>query len=528
MKFEDKLWHKHDLLHERYRSHHETATSLLDMLSKMKNSAKDYSRSLSSLTSKPISILKSFDSSLGKGLDGVQYDLSIQSNEFAEMSEMLKSKVIDPVKSLMDISYQKEKNSYNEMKKSLLQYTNSLNLLQKLQGKYKLSAEIAEKSLVFAKQLKFSLANDVEKEKSYQKAKSNIHEAQENERHYLSQIEIANKCRVEAIEKERNVLMMYQSMEKEIGDGLKNLICFYIATVKKMLSSILLDLESLGEKWQNVKLDLDMNNFIDKNISTFLPDDEIKFIPYVPSISIDNPPTNQQEIPFEVISELKSHLKDVAPDFDIVLEEKKSKIRKLSLKVFTSNSDFVFSPEEKTQLLDYCKDQTSRKIFLSTLNKQRTSGRYARSARLMKDLTDIVNTILALSETEKDYDSAKFCIILSQTFYIEEKGNKKYLFDAIMSNKWMTSKEFWYEVIERVIQKELERNKITNEASDEEGKKRISNIAFSQVLPYSNNMLDFKIGKNEILEVVNKFIKQYNIEKDLEETIVNNVKERKY
>ena len=41
-------------------------------------------------------------------------------------------------------------------------------------------------------------------------------------------------------------------------------------------------------------------------------------------------------------------------------------------------------------------------------------------------------------------------------------------------------------------------------------------------------MLDFKIDKNEILEVVNKFIKQYNIEKDLEETIVNNVKERKY
>ena len=109
MKFEDKLWHKHDLLHERYRSHHETATSLLDMLSKMKNSAKDYSRSLSSLTSKPISILKSFDSSLGKGLDGVQYDLSIQSNEFAEMSEMLKSKVIDPVKSLMDIPTKKRK-----------------------------------------------------------------------------------------------------------------------------------------------------------------------------------------------------------------------------------------------------------------------------------------------------------------------------------------------------------------------------------------------------------------------------------
>ena len=195
-----------------------------------------------------------------------------------------------------------------------------------------------------------------------------------------------------------------------------------------MLSSILLDLESLGDKWQSINLGKDMKTFIDANASNLFPDEEIKFNAYVPSVSIDNPPNNQIEIPFEVISELKSNLKDVAPDFDLALEEKKSKIRKLSLKVFTSNNDFVFSPEEKSQLLDYCKDQTSRKIFLSTLNKQRTSGRYARSARLMKDLTDIVNTILAISEPEKDYDSAKSCIILSQTFYIEEKGSKKYLF----------------------------------------------------------------------------------------------------
>ena len=252
MKYEDKLWHKHDLLHDRYRSRYDTVLGVLEMLSKMQTAAKDYSRSLTSLTSKKIDIFKSFDSSLGKGLDGVQFNLSIQADEFSEMAEMMKSKVIEPVRTMMEAEYVKEKNSFNEMKKSLGQYANSLVTLDKLQGKYKLSADIAEKSLVFAKQLKFSLANDIEKDRSYQKAKSNIVEAQENEKYYVNHVEVANKCRLEAIDKERNLLQMYQNFDQEMGDGIKNLICFFIATVKKMLSSILLDLESLGDKWQGI------------------------------------------------------------------------------------------------------------------------------------------------------------------------------------------------------------------------------------------------------------------------------------
>ena len=102
-----------------------------------------------------------------------------------------------------------------------------------------------------------------------------------------------------------------------------------------------------------------------------------------------------------------------------------------------------------------------------------------------------------------------------------------------MNNKWLTSNEFWYGVIEKMIQKEFERNEkdnkdIISHESEEDKKKRISNIAFSQVLPYTNNMLDFKMDKNVILEVISKFVKEYNIEKDLEEAIVNNVKERPY
>ena len=346
-------------------------------------------------------------------------------------------------------------------------------------------------------------------------------------------LDSANKARIEAIEKQKAMLKEYQNFDLEIGNNVKSMMCFYIATVKKMVSSILLDLESLSEKFKNIDINADMNEFVQKNTSDAMPDKEILFVPYKPNI---NPDAAHEitELPFEVIYDLKTYLKDVLPSYDLQLEEKKSQIRKLSLKVFTSNKDFVFSPEEKNQLLDFIKDNQSRLIFLYTLNKQRTTGKFARSSRLMQDLKDIVNQILEISEPEKDYESAKNCIILSQTFYIEDKEKKKhYLFESIINNKWLTSTEFWYGVIEKMIQIEFEKNESSNKEinaheTEEEKRRRISNIAFSQVLPYTNNMLDFKIDKSIILEVINSFVEKYKIEKEMADAIINNVKDRNY
>ena len=152
----------------------------------------------------------------------------------------------------------------------------------------------------------------------------------------------------------------------------------------------------------------------------------------------------------------------------------------------------------------------------------------------MQELKDIVTQILEISEIENDYESAKNCIILSQTFYIDDKDhNKIYLFESIIDNKCLTSTEFWYGVIECMIDQEFQKNESSNKEinakeTEEEKAKRISNIAFSQVLPYTNNMLDFKMDKNVILEVINSFVEKYKIESDFAEAIINNVKERNY
>ena len=57
-----------------------------------------------------------------------------------------------------------------------------------------------------------------------------------------------------------------------------------------------------------------------------------------------------------------------------------------------------------------------------------------------------------------------------------------------------------------MIQSEIQRNKsvnpILNNESENETKRKISNIGFSQLLPFSSNMKDFGIEKNVILEIV--------------------------
>lgn len=105
-----------------------------------------------------------------------------------------------------------------------------------------------------------------------------------------------------------------------------------------------------------------------------------------------------------------------------------------------------------------------RNYFIITLSKQRTKGRFQRGEKLIEDLAEILNFILDISEKEQNYEDAKNCIILSQTFYTEiiidkktKQKYKRYLFDYIMDNKWLTSISFWAGIIDYMIQKEIKK-----------------------------------------------------------------------
>ena len=217
-------------------------------------------------------------------------------------------------------------------------------------------------------------------------------------------------------------------------------------------------------------------------------------------------------------------------------ETKKHRLRLLTLKIFKIGPNVTFSQNEKDELISYLKIPEYRTYFIIHLSKQRTKGRFQRGEKLLNDLAEILDIILSISEKEKNYEEAKNCIILSQTFYTEIFLNKKrkkekykrYLFDYIVDNKWLSSTPFWEGIIDFMIQKEIEKNELiikeeNSKETLEERRLRISNIGFSQLLSYTNNMLEFNIKKDIIKNLVDLFVKKYDIEKNMADIIYDNI-----
>jgi hypothetical protein len=217
------------------------------------------------------------------------------------------------------------------------------------------------------------------------------------------------------------------------------------------------------------------------------------------------------------------------PNFDMEKERKKQEMRELSKKIFVTN--IPFTEEEKQKLMEYLQQKWSQTYFLIYLSKQRTNGRYSRSEKLLKDLAEILNLILTTAESQNDYEAARNCMILSQTYYFEDKdenGNVKkvYLLEYILEYKWLRTPQFWRGIIEEMTSREIKKYENLNpgkpslfDETNEKSRESLSNIAFSQLLPYCNNMREFFMDDRIVVKIIDEFVEKYHIQKEWAQSI---------
>ena len=67
----------------------------------------------------------------------------------------------------------------------------------------------------------------------------------------------------------------------------------------------------------------------------------------------------------------------------------------------------------------------------------------------------------------------------------------------------------------------------TNE-TPEETKSKISNICFSIVLSYTNTMFEFNISKDNIIKIIDFFVKKYNVDENVAKSIYDNAEEKPF
>ena len=180
----------------------------------------------------------------------------------------------------------------------------------------------------------------------------------------------------------------------------------------------------------------------------------------------------------------------------INLTEKINKILYLNEKI---------TDKDYEELEGYLKTDLGQKTFLILLSTLRANGKYEKSKIFVELIGKALNLILESAEKEVNYDKAKNCLILSQTFFYYDLNKEKiYIFKFIEDNKWIKGITFWRAFIDLMIKREIQ--KIGNL------KDRVMNdIILTQVLPFINNMKELKVDNKNIVKVIDEIIEKYHV-----------------
>lgn len=166
---------------------------------------------------------------------------------------------------------------------------------------------------------------------------------------------------------------------------------------------------------------------------------------------------------------------------------------------------------------------------MTCLNKFRISGLFTIDDKSFLNLGDLLNQILDETSKDKDYESAKFCMILSQTFYkISQDNNHPRIFlqQAIETHEIWKQQDFWEGIVKYSIHEEVNHqrnyNSYNNETQDERIL-RIQSISFGQLLSFTFNMLSFDIPKEKVKDISYVFIKNYKIPEEMGYQIIKTI-----
>ena len=535
LNFEKSLWNKYELLHRRYKTKLECFDNTIEIFNKILGSLKDQQKLINSIISKNYSLFPGSDYTQSTALNLIKKELDNNLSQITSNMDLYKRTMIDQLKKHKEDSKAKEKDFYNQFIKLINKYNDSKVLLEKSKNKYYQSIKAAEMSLKYSKSMKVknidnSHESQVTIQKLEDKAKELLNEAKKNYDKYIACLKDANKNREESIEKQKQLIKLYQTFEEKDGELISSLLKAIYNRQREKYQSETDFLAEMDSAIKAINVPNDNINLIKAYNSKEKPDEEIPLDQYEPQIDFEKASNPEDyKINHEIIKSMKTVIPDIMPNFDLEKEGQKQEMRELSKKIFVTN--IPFTSDEKKKLMEYLEQKWSQTYFLIYLSKQRTNGRFARTQKLVKDLAEILNLILQTAEKQNDFEAAKNCMILSQTYYYDEKdkdGNnrKKYLIEFILNYKWLRTPGFWRGIIEDMIVKEAKKYMSLNpkepdlfDKSRKECCDRLSNICFSQLLPYANNMKEFFVDDRLIVKIIDEFVEKYQIQKEFADTI---------
>ena len=543
--FEKDLWGQYNKLHERLKKKKSYIKNLQKSLETIYDSLKDLGKKLDSfkIASDPTISESLYESSEDtdpkeEKLYGISLTINNYMKFFQSLIDFNNQTFFHITKGLEDLlkKIKSEKEEFNNFIKCLKSLSDNKIIMDKNMKLYHQKMSAAENSVLDLKRaeiIQLTVSNDPSNI-----ANKNLYEEKANQltndcikpfKIYSESVDKVNEIRIESIEKQKILLYKYQSIEEEIGKTNTSFAKIILLTYENINKELVeKNIDTIKTIIKNININKDIKQLIIDNKGNEKPEEEILFIHFPSAIKFNESDDNKTfEIYKKSVEFIKSIIPEEYPKYNEQLEKNKNDLRELLYKLFTQ-----YDQETAKKIMEYIKDAEIHKYFLIVLSKLRTNNRYEQSKTMIDFLGKILNIILDESEKTNNFNNAKNCIILSQTFYYENNGEKYYILEIIKNHKWLSKPDYWINYIEVMIEPEFIKltkrypeikiedivnhtEKITNTF-----KKRLSDILYSQILPFVNNMKEFEINKKKIVEITAGIFAKYDF---LSEEEKNNV-----
>ena len=144
--YDENLWGKVDILHERYQREHIHISNFLEMMTKFQNACFNFSKEINNILSKNYILSESNTSSIYTSMQNYYKCLLSHSQAFKDTFDAIKMN-ITPINKAIDDSFQKEKDMFTSFTKIRLINNNNKINLEKSKKEFHLKCKEGEKLL---------------------------------------------------------------------------------------------------------------------------------------------------------------------------------------------------------------------------------------------------------------------------------------------------------------------------------------------------------------------------------------------
>ena len=550
LSYKKDLWMYFDDINEKFFFERNKAKTLLYIISQKNDIDYEYSESLKYLFNQYItqfdahqeqinSNIDNEKNTLNKAIKSLINGLKMESELYLNHTKNILANFIKPLEgfimnqceisnefSRLMKSYEKEfMNAYKQVEEKQLNFfqggksiENAINKLEKI--KYKNKKENYDKNIEEKNINNNDIDIDDEEKEMIEKMneilEKNKTTSKQLQLDYQEYIKKANVEREKYIKLSENLYDKVQRLDEEFIKQMKTKIIFLTENELKLIDNIKNNISSTLQLSKEINIENEINLFINSKSTKFSHPKLFEYVDYNPYIILRNRKGHIDAIESEISSKIVECLKETFK-YD---KTKDNLIQEENIKFINDTVNDIWDGNKynDNKLEKLFKDHIYRMNFLHMLNQYRVEGVFILQNESFQNFTKTLSSILEKSIIDKDYESIKYCMILSQTFYLQTETKKILLQSCMTQNEIWKQKDFWIDIIEYSINEEINTEKeyyVFLSENRESREKRIESAVISNLITFLFNMKLFGYSEDKSKLVIDRFIEKYNIDGNL-------------